>query len=35
MFHYFWRIPLDEFGYEHAMYYGTPQKFMEVFVGRQ
>ncbi len=26
---------LDEFGYEHAMYYGTPRKFMEVFVGRQ
>jgi hypothetical protein len=25
----------DEFGYEHAMYYGTPRKFMEVFVGRQ
>jgi hypothetical protein len=26
---------LDEFGYEHAMYYGKPRKFMEVFVGRQ
>ncbi|MBP7051447.1 MAG: hypothetical protein KBE65_10575 [Phycisphaerae bacterium] len=26
---------LDEFGYEHAMYYGTPRTSMEVFVGRR